>query len=234
MTESLYPNKQALNDALDIFRYDMRPFIVLCLERVEGKSVKEAIEYALEGGQLKYFSDDLYRTGSLEESIDISYFPDLVEKHWNGIFRQEFRRDRAVKSTFKMIADARNKVAHPPQSDLDIEYVRSRLTDIADLLERINEPDRKREVESIRDRLSSPRQDSPVPPALSTSREEFCVYTDLPTGMSKIHKASCRYYKNRKPTPLPDNWWHGPYSSEAEARAARQNKGRVVSAGCCR
>ncbi len=78
-----------------------------------------------------------------------------------------------------------------------------------------------------------PRQDPPVPPAPSTSREEFYVYTDLPTGMSKIHKGYCRYYKNRKPDPLPDNWWHGPYSSSAEALAAPQNKGRVMFAGCC-
>ena len=72
-----------------------------------------------------------------------------------------------------------------------------------------------------------------VPSAPSPSREELCVYTDLPTKASKIHKVPCYYPENRKPDPLPNNWWHGPYSSEAEALAAPQNKGRVVFAGCC-
>ncbi len=234
MTEYYYPNKQALNDAFDIFRYDMRRFIVRCLNRVEGKSAEEAIKEKLKGARSREFSNNLYRTGSVEESIDINYFPDLINEYWTDIFRQEFRGERKVKNTLRTIVDARNEAAHPPQKDLDREDVRSRVTDIANLLGRIKEPDSKQAVERIRDRLSSPRQDPPVSPAPSTSREGFHVYTDLPTGMSKIHKASCRYYKNRKPNPLPDNWWHGPYSSEAGARAASQNRGRVVFAGCCR
>ncbi len=257
MTESLYPNKQALHDALDIFRYAMRPFIVRCLNRVKGKNIEEAIKGKL-GGRGKYFSDDLRRTGSAEESIDINDFPKLVDGYWNDIFSQEFWNDEIVKNMLWMIRDARNKAAHPSQSDLDIEDVRSRVTVIADLLGRINESDSKQAVERIRDRLSSPpplrdtttrpltrftepasrppQQDPPVPSAPSPSREKFYVYTD--GSNSKIHKGPCYHYENRKPDPLPDNWWHGPYSSEAEAEAkawdATQNRGRVTFAERCR
>ena len=52
-----------------------------------------------------------------------------------------------------MIAEARNQVAHPGTQDLDAEYTRARLYDIADALGWINAPDQKRAVEDIRAQL---------------------------------------------------------------------------------
>ena len=45
----------------------------------------------------------------------------------------------------------------------------------------------------------------------------YWVYEDIPTSRARIHKETCKYVINRKPNPLPDNWWSGPYKNKARA-----------------
>ena len=63
----------------------------------------------------------------------------------------------------------------------------------------------------------------------------YPVYTDLPTRTSTVHKETCRYYVNRKSDRLPDNWWHGPYSSDQQAESQGWSKGvsRVRRCSVC-
>ena len=147
------PNRDALSGALDIYRDSMRPFVVRCLRRLPGRQVEESIFYSLNDRQAEQFRSNLSRTRSVEDAIDINDFPLLVTRNWNDAFSREFNSDRTVQSLLWVIAKVRNGVAHPGQQDMDAEYARSRLFDIADMLGRINQPRMKRKVESIRDRL---------------------------------------------------------------------------------
>ena len=161
MTKTERPNRDALSDALDIYRDAMRPFIVRYLKRVKGRRIEDVIGESLHDRQAEQFRHHLQRNDSVEAAIDINDFPNLVGKQWYAVFKQAFGDDRTVQSLLWMIVTVRNEVAHPNTRDMDAEYARSRLYDIADVLGRINASDAKREVEGIRDRLvgeSDPRE----------------------------------------------------------------------------
>ena len=151
------PNRDALSNALDIYRDAMRPFIVRCLKRVQGMRVEDAISESLYGKR-ELFLQNLDRSGNVEDAIDINDFPNLVIRKWQPVFSQVFKGDKTVGNLLWVIVDVRNKVAHPGQQDLDAEYTRIRLYDIADVLGRINASDEKRAVEDIREQLLEPVQ----------------------------------------------------------------------------
>ncbi len=66
-----------------------------------------------------------------------------------------------------------------------------------------------------------------------TVRGGYWVYTDVPTNMSRVHRESCRYYRDRKSTRQPDNYWHGPYESKEQAKSSPKNFGPVLECGAC-
>ena len=165
------PNKNALSEALDIYRDAMRPFLVRSLRRVQGTKVEDTIASMLNDYQKGQFQDNLRRNpGNVEAAIDVNDFPSLISRGWRIALQNEFPSgDRAVQNAAWQITEARNSVSHPGTQDLDAEFVRSRLYDIADTLGRINAPQQKAEVERIRDELFTPQpaatQQNPLPQA---------------------------------------------------------------------
>lgn len=151
MTER--PNKKALVDALDIYRDAMRPFIIRCLKRVPGKKVEDHIRAALQDGQHNQFEQNIREGRSVEESIDIGDFPQLVRCYWPDVFREAFRSGSKTSAAMHAIVDARNKVSHPDDQDIDTEYAVDRLSDIVRVLTEVNEPERGQAVENIRSAL---------------------------------------------------------------------------------
>ena len=63
----------------------------------------------------------------------------------------------------------------------------------------------------------------------------YRVFTNLPTHTSTVHEETCTYFVNRKSRRLPDNWWHGPYSSasQAESRSWREGISEVRRCSVC-
>ena len=147
------PNRQALSDALDTYRDAMRPFVIRRLKRVPGQKVEVSIGSALTDGQYNRFRQNMEAGRSVEESIDITDFPNVIRKHWREAFREAFQFGSAVIDNMYAIAEARNEVAHPGNDDLDSQYTTNHIGKIASILEEINEPDRSRAVDDIRDRL---------------------------------------------------------------------------------
>ena len=147
------PNRQALSDALDSYRDAMRPFILRRLKRVPRQKVQVAIGSALRDGQYNRFKQNLEAGQSVEESIDITDFPDIVRKHWRDAFKDAFQFGSAVMDRLHRIAEARNKVAHPGIDDVDLQYATDSLSDITSILSEINEPNRSLAVNDIRERL---------------------------------------------------------------------------------
>ena len=151
------PNKDALIGALDIYRDAMRPFIIHTLRGIRGQRVEDVIRRSLNDYQAMRFEQDMVRNGNeVESSIDIGDFPDLIGRNWRDAFARRFSDgDRTVQSASWLIKRARDMVFHPSVHDIDSEFTRSRLFDIADALGRINAPEQKREVERIRSELIS-------------------------------------------------------------------------------
>ena len=158
----------------------MRPFILRQLRRVQGAQVKELIERGLGDRQVEAFDQRLAESGDIESAIDFNYFPQVFRENWRAAFAQHFKDDLTVQSTLWVINKARNQVAHPGKQDIDAEYTRARLYDIADLLGRINAPDERSQVEAIRDARSADVV-STVPSARVPSNE-VCQVPSTKTG----------------------------------------------------
>ncbi len=147
------PNKKAVVDALDIYRDAMRPFIVRYLRRVPGRKVEDCIRSVLRDGQYNQFEQNLHEGRSIEETIDINEFPHLVKVYWRDVFHNAFKHGSKPLEALYAITDARNKVSHPGNQDIELEYAVDRLTDIAGVLKEINESKRSQTVENIRSEL---------------------------------------------------------------------------------
>ena len=161
------PNEDALRQAVDIYRDAMRPFIVRQLRRVPGASVEELIGRGLGDRQADEFYRKLSENNDIESAIDLNYFPKVIRDNWRAAFAQQFKNDLTVQSTLWLIKTARDQIAHPGTQDIEAEYTRVHLYHIADLLGRINVPDEKQTVETVRDNLfTSPEsggQTDPIP-----------------------------------------------------------------------
>ena len=168
------PHRGALDEAIGIYRDAMRPFILRGLRRVRGSTVEEVIRRSLPPNQADTFDQNRRQGRDLASAIDVNIFRSLVRSNWNT-FRDDFRDDTSVWDEMGLIATARNQVSHPPREDLEPEYTRARLYDMANVLERINAPDQKRDVENIsahlfgRALLRLPPRQLPFPVLLSTA-----------------------------------------------------------------
>lgn len=165
------PNRDALNSALDIYRDAMRSFIVRCLKKAQGTQVEDVIRDALNDRQAEQFNQNLRQNDNIEAAIDINDFPPLISRNWRDIFWEQFDGDMTVQNRLWLIKDARDKAAHPGQRDMDTEFVRTNLYQIADVLGKINVPTQKQSVEKIRDQLVTPssQSDPPIAPAQTQS-----------------------------------------------------------------
>ena len=135
------PNRYALSYAIDIFRDAMRPFIVRSLKRARGERVEDVIQRSLSPAQADQFDQSLVlNEDGVESAIDVNFFPSIIQKNWHEVFYQLFNGDRNVQNELWLIRDARNRVAHPGQSDLDTEYVLTHMFLIINVLGRINAP----------------------------------------------------------------------------------------------
>ncbi len=167
------PNREAVIKAIDIYRDAMRPFIVRVLRSVQGQRIEDVIKRSLTINQADQFERNLSRTSDIEASIDVGDFPHLVSKNWRDVFIRHFPDGgQVVQNLTWLIVDVRNQVSHPGLQDLDTEFARARLYDIANVLGLINARDQKAEVEKIRDELfSEPAQMSTAPAAAQAEQQ---------------------------------------------------------------
>ena len=153
MTTIQRPNKDALIKVIDIYRDAMRPFLIHHLRQVPGKRVEEAIRQTLRDNQVNQFDQNLRSGRSIEESIDINDFPELVKYHWRDVFSEKFPEDRVIRNRLYEIKAIRDEASHPSASDLDEEKTRAHIYMVADVLSKIGRTEEKAEVEKIRDDL---------------------------------------------------------------------------------
>ena len=255
MTLDDQPIKSVLRGAVDIYLYAMRPFMVRYLRQVKGRRIETTIKAGLNDTQQNQFDRNLGAGRSVEDSIDVGHFLFLVKNNWNEVFCSAFRDDRAVQNLIASIGTLRNRLAHPSQQDIEQdvepEYARKCLVEIADMLSRINRPDEKQWVEAISDRLFSSTVPTGVAVQAAEGRENvkseefasrpaetpvtYWVYEDKPTNRTRIHKAACRFCNDGRGlhgSRLPDNRWIGPLESVEVAMEVALDTERKDIAEC--
>lgn len=156
MSTASSPNRDALRQGLDVYRDGMRAFILRCFRRVKGKRVEDAVCASLGDWRANEVQRHLQQGADLASAIDVNDFPQLVNRQWHEIFCRELNDDPTVRNVMWIIADARNRVAHPGRQDMDAESVQVLLFHIADVLGRIKNPAGKQAVADIRNQLSRP------------------------------------------------------------------------------
>ena len=223
------PNRDALNRAVDIFRDVMRPFIVRHMRDAFEDGAEEKIRGSLSGVRADEFMWSRRRGESVEDAIDVNDFPHIVRENWAKVFRSAFDGERAVQSTLGQIVDARNNAAHPGTEDVDLEYVRNRLYNVAEVLGRIGAEDERRAVEGIRDELVGR---AGAPPRSGG----YWVYEDRPTSQARVHRGACHYCNHGdgmgRGRIEKDNEWYGPFGSREDAFRRAEATGQRDVRGC--
>ena len=143
MSKAKYPNRDALNQALDYYLDAMFQFISECLDE---QSIREALR--------------LQSSDNLREKMEVKDIADLIKMRWLKSFKEKFKiidreyiRYYDARSVTSLIIDGRNQVSHQRLRELDTEFTRAQLFFIVDILGKIKRPDAQREVEVIRDEL---------------------------------------------------------------------------------
>lgn len=192
------PNRDALNQALDVYRDAMRAFIIRYLNRFRREHVERYIRHSLGDRRYEEFSRRLRQNNDdVEATIDINDFPSVLGNPYrSNVFGQSLKYDRVVEDKLFWVAHARNRAAHPGTQDIEPKYAEISMSRIAEVLGRINAPEERRMVESIRDRLGSlpgPPQRKPESvmrppkPAPLSTRKALTVFEvhDFMTGLSR-------------------------------------------------
>ena len=148
------PNKQALTEALDIFRDAMRHFIIRNLKKVQGRKPVDIVKAGLNGDRRETFLRDMEAGRSLEEAIDVGDFRTIVRNSWTEVFRSSIGGSGRPTDILQAIAGARIQVAHPVAHDIDYNFTLDRLEDIIQILSDINYPGDSESVTNIKDRLA--------------------------------------------------------------------------------
>ena len=156
MADGDYPNRGALGDALDVYLDAMRAFVARGLRRVPGTDLRGAIEGALSDHARERFRERLGRGEGETGAIEAGDIPYLVQRHWKDVFSAMLRRERDILSLLHLIAEARNRWAHRGEEDIEFPYAQARITDIAEVLERIRAPEAEERVKGIRAALEAP------------------------------------------------------------------------------
>ena len=148
-----WPNQEALNKALNIYRASMRSFIISHLKKSWGPDVEDVIIDSVDDWRANEIDQSLSESGrDIEFVIDINDFPHLVNRNWGEAFERILNYDKTFRNQLWLIVECRNTNSHPPE-DPESESTRAHLFLIADVLGKIKRPDKKREVEIIRENL---------------------------------------------------------------------------------
>ena len=150
-----WPNQEALNKALNIYRAAMRSFITFHLKKIPGTNVEDVVIDSVGDWRADEIDRSLSESDrDIESVIDINDFPHLVHKNWLDAFEKILNDDKTFRNELWLIVECRNADwAHPPEGDAEFESTRAHLFLIADVLGKIKRSDKQREVQIIRDDL---------------------------------------------------------------------------------
>ncbi len=155
MKTRVYPNRDAIRDANDIYLDAMRAFINHNLKQITGEKVEDLIAESLNDDQLEMFDQMFDEHKNVVSAIDFNYIPQIITKNWELTFGAKFGWDLVVKNMLWLIRDGRNNSEHKGSEDVDHELARTQLFLISRVLKKVNRSDLQVQVDKIRDDLST-------------------------------------------------------------------------------
>ena len=148
------PNRAKLQQGIDIYRDHVREFIIRELgKRGNGRTVEQMLLEATRDAAYERRRSELAAGKSAQSVIDVSDFPHIVSRHWQGVFYHSTNGNQQIRNRMFLIAEGRNQVAHPDESDISMGYVYGRLDDIARVLGDIKAVAAAKQVDEIASQL---------------------------------------------------------------------------------
>ena len=139
-----------------MFRDCMRAFLARHLKSIQGRTLQEAVQGAFRGHRAFLFQSSLEDGRTVEGSIDVSDFANLIHRYWHPKFKAVFNGDRHVLDKCRVIVHGRNLVSHPGMQDINSEAARACLFHISEALAGINCPNQARRVEKPTQTIPDP------------------------------------------------------------------------------
>ena len=163
------PNRDKLQQGIDIYRDHVREFIVRELgKRGNGRTVEKMLLEATRDAAYGYRKSQLAEGKSPQSVIDVGDFPHLVSQHWQEVFYHSTNGNRQLRNRMFLIAEGRNLAAHPDEDDISMGYAYGRLDDIATVLGDIRAVEAVKQVEKIAARL----YEAPVAPEAADPQQQ--------------------------------------------------------------
>lgn len=148
------PNRNKLQQGIDIYRDHVREFIVRELgKRGNGRTVEKMLLEATRDAAYEYRRSQLAEGKSPQSVIDVGDFPHLVSRHWQEVFYHSTNGNQQLRNRMFLIAEGRNLAAHPDEDDISMGYAYGRLDDIATVLGDIKAVEAVKQVEKIAEGL---------------------------------------------------------------------------------
>lgn len=149
------PNHIMMTKALNIYRREMRRFIVKELKReVRGDETLHSLICAALSDDLIFRRRYQENGGNALAAIDIGDFHHIVRTHWNNMFKRDLQNDWSFTEDISEInKNARVEWAHPGEGDLDAEETIDNMRRLERALQAIGSPRAQMEVEYLRKAL---------------------------------------------------------------------------------
>ena len=158
MTTAQFPNADALRKGLAIYRDEMSTFIVRILRQKQGSQLDQTVANSLADRQRQDFTDSLRENGgNVDQSIEIGFIPNLVERNWSDLFQHQFAKAATTRNILRTVRDIRNDLSHDTSGqDIPADKAEANLYFISEALTRINRPTSAQEVLDIRSQIRGP------------------------------------------------------------------------------
>ena len=186
MAAAQYPNRDALQHGLNIYRTEMSEFVARVLRQKPGSRLEQTIAASLTDRQAQDFADQLReKDGSVPDAIQIGFIPNLVERNWPDLFRRQFAQPTTVRNYLRLIRDIRNNLAHDTSGrDAAADQTETGLYLIGEVLAGINRPGPAQEVRDLRAGIRRPTPATPAP--ASPAPEPAPSPTPAPRGVHAL------------------------------------------------
>ena len=201
------PNHIMMTKALNIYRREMRRFIMTELSRALGgdHTLESRICDALPE-DLEALFERLYEQngGNVSAAVGIGAFPHIVKNYWSQIFARRLQHDRSFIDALFRIRNARNEWAHPGEDDLDRDSTIDTMKQIERVLQAIGSRGDLAEIRGLWNELEAA-------PSLAAEEWKFAAAWDddhidavngsgeriLFDGLSLYRKEMCAFIKMR-------------------------------------
>lgn len=153
----IYPNKNRMIRALDIYTTAMRDVVIGQLKGIlnESSSIKELMCASLPQNLFEKDIRPLRSERGIHDALEEKHFPYLLKNNWDACFKHRFSIEKKIACLHAAkLVKLRNRLAHWKNGDSDEKFTLRHLNEIVAILHIFERMDEKSSVEMIGNELT--------------------------------------------------------------------------------